>query len=1703
MMEKNLNILKVLLLLMFLSAIPASVWADDFTVERAVNLSQLDSWADISKFQWQEIEQLIQDDRAEMEALKTLFYDPAPKDTVGFYNQIYKARDNQYIVLRLDKAQGNRPFRIRATAIRSTSDPSKNMSQVFAAENYVFIMPPIGENQLELKIWPLGEGEETAKTYTFNIHSYGSASLRTVMLDKSRIIEGNYDLQLIYYDSETEKSDTSYIDKLVVDKLYSFYDYKDGDLVEAYLRLDGFRRIKLKTEWWARDAVTHVNDNSVTVETGSKMPFKQHKRLDAPNPTYLDSRLFSHHDTLWVNIYVNNEPSYDEKELTIHAIRADENNKPTGKELLGWGKDPVSGRLYVLTDGLPATIECYRNDCLPKLCMYPGSYDHRTGIIEGDREEVDIHLEKISGPVTKPTASSAVLSTLTTTTDRRGNFYVSRIQQADIIHELLTETVYYDEYASHKDTMKLANGLFYKNYAQMVVGIVSPNTTDKISAITLKKVKSDAEENNIAKETLEGDTTLIHHELYDYNYWTAIFDLREYIPIEKSGRPAIAFDGQEVKQLPILYNRYIDLQKLAKDAEEVAKERLSGDKAGDEASGWVTEVAPSAMTKLSFKIPLEPPFYIRLGLDADFFKAKKLSFFSALGIGYQYDLINQKSNMKPLSETQEYSVSMGSWDDYGNNSLDATPALAALGKAPKNFSGDPYALLNKSASFNAFAELYSQYSLPMTLEGNDWKQWLTGMQWLDEASLRAELNVSAAFGLNYLSMLQGLGDLAGGVPLVDDFCDFLKKIKLTTVFDMLSGTSFSGGCGARLNITTGFFAFDNTKEDGWGNPLKNHILAFKFMGQVYLAFKVGMDLDIILAGASLGLKTGAGVNFKYAAGSRLDCRNPFSGSAWSWFAGLGAYYKVKFLCWSKSDEWDVGQLNVEQKLIEPKSYKNPFHKNFAYYLSDEDDPDNPDASKAPRRAVTLPGDLVASGVDYSQPVKFLAGGDSIVYQRHHDNPNDYTVDVAMTGNPQTLSNQNIGGCTDYDAASVPGTDLVVLEQATAQIAKEDLEDSLHLDETINRASRVYGIYYTKKNTKTKWYSPKPIYSSAETTSFKPRVALAENGTGVAVWQEGNFQKGSWVAADDTVQLADIVMNGQLMMSRFDGNETWSEPIPLQALDENFRLNDYRIAYDGQTAFIIARKEGKNIASENFCLTVDATNNVTKNNLEQTDDLMQLRRIGDSNVLAWVEQADTASNSQCFRVQSVGMDGKAKKGINTSLVLNGVDVEEFRIVPDLQAKSLDNVALLWREKTFLNDSTKTVLRASRLVPNRDGSFGLGSPITAVSVDDAATIYGFDGYMSDDKIQVGYVATDASGNAQLNKVPAYFGNAFEYSVLFESDNNQGFQCNKDEVSLLITVNNLGTSTINGCVLKVDGVDKEFPFDMNIQAGSFAKERVTIPYVIGSGVNTTLTVTYDDVLATSTNSPRRAGDNAISPVYEQRTKTFYPYRPRLECFVAAQQVDENGDNKITICVRNYARRQPKGNFAILVGLKDNTYNSIVYYGETDKHNKYETKKLLFNNTGELQQGDGYMFDYGSYSAGYVTLTVPGVTEKQEMYVGATLAYKVPLTDIYMRVSPSLYSGSNNSGIVTLYPSPKVTAVEKVFNNDDKQARLHVTQQASQLVVTGAKAGEQVRLYQANGAIIAQQTADDSGKATFRIPSMNGVALVSDGNETVKFVY
>ena len=1698
-----------ILAMLFLTS--SNAWADDFTVERAVNLGQLDSWTDISQFQWQVIDQYIQDNREEMDALINLFYDPAPKDTVKFYNQIYTARDNQYIVLRLDKAQGKRPFYVRVATNSSSEDPSLNNSKLITADNYVYIMPPIGETQLEVKVWPQGVGEELAKSFIFHGHSYGSLSLRSAMLDKSRIVPGDYDLQLIYYDEDTEKSDTTYIPNLVTDKLYTFYTYDKGDLKEAYLRCDNFKRIKLKPELWARDVVTHVNDNSVSVMTGAQMPYNQHKRLDAPNPTYLDSRLFSHHDTLWVNLYLDNVPSYEVEGLTMHAVLADYDNTPKPDEnLLTWGQDPKTNRLYVLTDGEPCTIECYRNGFLPKLYLYPGSYDHVTGIISSEREEVDIFLESIEAPVNSPRVTTAVLSTLAPSVDKRGDAYASEIQQDDIMPILLTETVKYDEFASHKDTVKIVNGERLMNYAELEVAIVAPAgmTTGNI---TLKKVHN-AEENDILKENLEGDTRSIYHRLYDYRYWTTTFDLCGYLDLNKSGRPAVAFDGTEVRQLPILENQYYNLQEMAEETKQGLEDTAKNDDAGKEGDKWTSEVLPSGAISFNFRGPIwSPPFYFRFGVEADFFKAKKVSVSGAIGYGIFYDVINNKSNND--KENKDKFVTIGS----GDMGMSNVANISQLWNGKETSEADKERFFDARFCLSAFIEAFAKVSIPWTTKGKPWKQ-LATMALIDELGVRAEAGASARFTIDFIEMVAKLSEREGyGGQWAGKVIDFYNG-KIGRTMKEFIGFPFQlyVDAGATASASFGIYHFFNTK----GNIAfyNNHMFALRLFAQAYANAHLKLKADLGLGSFETGISLGGGINIKYAAGSRLDCRNGFSGSAYSWYGGLGVYYKIKALGWSKYGSKSWGRLNPKQVLIKPQSYKNPYDKYFPYFLSDEDDPSHRALARTMRRANDeLPGTFVTNLVDFSQPVKFISGGDSIIYQGSYENPNDYCVEVASTGKPIYLSDWNLGGCTAYDAASIPGTDLVVLEQATDKIAQEDLEDSLHLDETMNRASRVYSIYYTKKHAGTKWYSPKPVYSSTETTSYRPRVALAENGTGVAIWQEGLIEKASWVQPGDTVGLGDVVMNGQLMMSRFDGNETWSAPIPLMTLDESCVLKDYRITYDGSTAFIVARKAVRGADNGNILFTADAAGHLTMHDVEQTDDLMRVRRVGDYNVLAWETPSDSVTGNSGLCVKSYGMDGKAKTGINTSIMLNKTKVQDFRIIPDLEAKSLNNVALMWHETREVNDTTFTRLMASRLVPNEDGSFGLGMPITTVRVDGDNVINEFDGYMTKEKIQVCYVAVDNQGYSQLNKTASYFDNAFNYTVQFGNSNNQGFQCDKDEISLLITVNNYGTSTINECVLAVDGVDKQFPLNITVPAGGSAQERVTIPYKIGTGVNTTMFVKYDDVLGIQQQSyarylaRRRARMNGINrrtaeemqedAAYEQSTATFYPYQPKLECFVVAQRVDENGDNHITICVRNHARRQSGRDFAYVVGLKEDVNSPVVYIGGGEGHIKYDTK-MIFNSPEEVKADGGCMHNYGSYHAGYVTITVPNVTEKKDMFVGATLVYKDPASGWYMDLTPD-YNEDSQNGAVTLYPSAEVVSVKKVYNNDDKGAHMRVSRQGSNLLVTGAEPRQQVRLYQANGTIMGRGQADETGCVTFTAPGISGVALISSDKETVKFAY
>ena len=86
------HVLQKTFLVLLLFAYGLNALADDFTVERAVNLSQLDSWEDISQFQWQEIDHVIQDNGAECNNKH-----PAPISLTSYAKRITSILTHLYI----------------------------------------------------------------------------------------------------------------------------------------------------------------------------------------------------------------------------------------------------------------------------------------------------------------------------------------------------------------------------------------------------------------------------------------------------------------------------------------------------------------------------------------------------------------------------------------------------------------------------------------------------------------------------------------------------------------------------------------------------------------------------------------------------------------------------------------------------------------------------------------------------------------------------------------------------------------------------------------------------------------------------------------------------------------------------------------------------------------------------------------------------------------------------------------------------------------------------------------------------------------------------------------------------------------------------------------------------------------------------------------------------------------------------------------------------------------------------------------------------------------------------------------------------------------------------------------------------------------------------------------------------------------------
>ena len=1691
----------------------------DFTVEYASNLSALDSWSDISKFQWKTIDHGVMDNGDEMERLVEVVKNAAPKDTVGFYKQFFDARDNQYIVLRMDQARGERLFHVRVSNIASSTDPKHNTSKTYSTRDYVYISPLRGEQQLEIKVWPYGLGEELAKTITYYGHSYGSRGARSVMLDRSRLVPGKYDLQYVKVNDETAKTDTVTISDLQPGKLYTFYDYLLTPIEEAWLRFDGFKRMRIDVDRWAEDLVTHFDDGGIGVMTGRQMPYLKHKWLEAPNPSYLDTRMFAPHDTLWINVFRGDKVVTDATNLVINTSLTNYDGTAKDNVSMPWGQK--DGHFFVVTNGEPCAIEAYTKGYAPTIAYYRGAFDPNTGWLYEQNEDVNIYLSTTPMPESGVLVSKMEITALEAVDGKRGDFYLANIAHIDLANQPLTAVVNYDEYGSRKDEQKYVNGTLYDRMAKLTAVFTAKNNQMPGDRLYLRKSEG-PEENKIKVDKLEGEGRKLHFPAFDYAYWDADFSLLDYLDINESGRPYLAVDDTPVMELPILCNFYIDIEETKKSVEEEMKKKLEPDEEGEEkGKGFFNGYGD---LDISFKFPMAPPpLYTRFGVNLDFAKKKKVSAYGAIGLGIDFDFLDKDGATSKWKEGYQ-GLSKGQLGKFNKDKInirstneDGLTNTAKWEDIVKKFSDDDD---DGPFKFNAAAhiEAFMQYSIPL-----DWFAAkvkvadLSGLRFLDEININARASLDFSVKLSLLDLAETITSKVGGSGAVNWMRNNKYASKVIKAVD--AGIDFKFN--TLLTAKAGLYYYDDGSAET--NPLKTHLLGTSFLGRVDAAARLGFKFDIIAASLEAGVTGVAGAYITGAAGDRMTFDRPFNGTAWSYRAGFGFYYKVHALFWDKKGEKMWGGINYKEPyLLSNKSNSNPFHKKYQEYMRTGEETKN--SVKIPRR---LPEGYVADKADLNFPVRFLSGGDSIIYKSDATTPNSRFLRVVSTGNPAIVSDYLTGGTGDYSSASTPTMDIAVFEQATRKLTDTEVapSDDELVDCVIQNGS-ISDIYFTMKKAGGKWYRPRPITTNDE-TNMRPRVALDDNGHAAAIWMKGRLSRNFLLNNEEREDITNLLFYGSLMLSRFDGTD-WSEPIELISMARNSQLSEYQLTMkDGEVFVAATRKNSSNEVSPVF-IHVAADNKVTVSEAPmEKNNKFELRRVGSHNVLAQLSEVGTGSDSQIrIALNSYDMSGKADGALSTSVTTGSTEVTNFRLVADQGAQSLRNIGLMWVEQgvSAATDTICNIIKAARLVPTGQDMF-VGTPLVMAVVPEDKQIYDFDGYMTDEKINGCYLVNDDSGTV-IQRATAYFSNAFSYSIVFDQKENNALTSSVSDniqTTFLVKVSNLGTSTINRCVLSVENVNDSIPLHVVVPPGMTAQERVTIPFKSGMAINTKLTVSYDDVLDLQKKQlprflarrqkrafARRRGmkytdeHSAEDAIFEQQTASLYADVPQLECYVKSQMVDEQGRNKFVVHVKNKFSRPMPQSYLIVLYLVDKERHESQIVGfvlPQSLYSKAEQEVPEWKVLAEAfrEKGVGFFSQRSNYESTDLIVSSYPVKETGTRYISAVVRR-------LKNIGTALVSGNKNQeyDVVTVYPSDKTTAVEKVYDEGDSQASLRIISSGSQVKVSGAKPGEDVRLYLANGMILARQKASSQGVAIFDMPSaQRGLYLVSNDQETIKFNY
>ena len=701
----------------------------------------------------------------------------------------------------------------------------------------------------------------------------------------------------------------------------------------------------------------------------------------------------------------------------------------------------------------------------------------------------------------------------------------------------------------------------------------------------------------------------------------------------------------------------------------------------------------------------------------------------------------------------------------------------------------------------------------------------------------------------------------------------------------------------------------------------------------------------------------------------------------------------------------------------------------------------------------------------------------------------------------------------HSVAKEGPNEMVVYEEMTRPTSDDVMQGDPSADKELEQARYMQIASSLRSETTGLWkhhvvaydenlYDSNPVVAINIFTEDNASAIPGEEDQAACVWKRGQYVLPPYEAQDDTdeekqnnveeMKASGLrAFEGDVMLSVFD-QDKWGAPESLVKLEKEDILKDYQVVMRNDTVLValaVIPKDKTEAELRYYCKPAyEAARYVGTDKTVPVQFSLDL--VGAMPTIAILNQLDSINKD--IYVKQIDMLGRYQ-GYGTDLTIARFGPESVKILVDKENELPGDFAIVWQcsdraimrdGKMTATDSTQTMLNCSRIYMRENMS--VVPYITLGCTADSTYLSGYDAQLDGMRVKVLYALTDErNGNTYLMQDSVRFNYDFRYGIGYSHE----AMINNDVLPVNLTVYNTGATPIT----HVEGFlnEQDFVFD-DVFINPYSTQTMTVDYEIPENFNGLLRAhdvlaIFEDTWIMEKVSRRRGAPMRRTKKAEEEVKRFASGVSDVKCELLGHSV-EGTVNKIYLELTDYD------------GLND---NETLHVGLYPSH----TADVPISSSAEVLLKAGDFSDIGNERKAYVELTVDGLEEEQEVELRARVYNDRVLEaledeDNLNDAIVDNLSWFDNQRIIRLLPTEldDITGLP-VVTKDNTQHKVRVEQTAKGIWINGLEEGDYVRIFDAAGMPVYQQSHPDS--RLFVPLREHAVYLLSTGQEIVKFTF